>query len=161
MSHRPKDQTEHTVNRDTRSGAERWHASVDVERIDLELRALFVEVTGSVSKNVPTGWHQWAYDVRCGRMSIAGGYSRFLDIVLFNLPQLGHDKARAFSERALALHHALHEARFPMPAGPDDPTSDRTAPTHPVVSRELNRRGASGLVMGSYDVHGWHEVRAA
>lgn len=67
------------------TGLERWKGLVEKERakrtVDREMHAVALIATDGVSQNVPKQHHDWAYDLRRGRLNLVGGILRTIDLL--------------------------------------------------------------------------------
>lgn len=126
------------------TGKERWAYSVARERILQEMHALALDGTLRPNAPLPTPreFEAWATDLRRGRLSVAGGFPRWVRL----LNEREHPDARRLAEMMLELMRRLMDLELPRPVGPAAPitATKRTGAldvmTEPEVLRALGRR---------------------
>jgi hypothetical protein len=105
------------------TGLERWHKSVALERILLELRAVAVSATLRSSAPMPTPeeFQMWAKDLRRGRNNVAGSVVRFLDLI--QRREMGTEGRRIALQVSDLLQQYIDIA---LPATGEKPTQTNT-----------------------------------
>ena len=94
------------------TGTERWQRSVARERILQELHALALDGTLRSTAPLPTPeeFEAWAKDLRRSRLSIPGGFIRWMEL----LRKRHHPRARELSQRVLDLMQQLLDLDLPV-----------------------------------------------
>jgi hypothetical protein len=149
--------TKEIAIRDTDSGVRRLARLRAIARLDAEVSALVYRITGTVSRDVPAKFRQWAYDVRTGRVRMGRDLGKLYEILE---ARPDREEARWYAEQMIGFARQLMELTLPGPTDPPhEPTGARTA-SHCLrgTDRESShaRRGVGGVILGSFD-GGWSE----